>query len=185
MFGGYRRTVVVVASISSLNVKVRLSRQWAANVRQRVIGQPSQAIVVRFPRIHLVTRRVRITICAAGEIAPVIPRRQQRATRALRNVSLPLRTSRGIGVQLQRCGKRETIIGRANVIDVASITASAVLRINIVNYPIEGGRFAPAHVAPVTTVVGKHAFEVTNISNTGSVEGGAGKGVGPGDAAIG
>src|SRR4030095_9721220 len=142
MLGGDRRTVVVVASISSLNVKVRLSRQWAANIRESVVRQPTRSIIVGLARIHLVTRRIRITIDAVREIASVIPHRQERATRALRKVSLPLRTSCGIGVQLHRCAKGSTIIGRANVIDVASITASAVLGINVVNYPIEGGRFA-------------------------------------------
>src|SRR4029453_9043092 len=146
MLGGYRRSVVVVASISALNERVRLSRQWAANIRESVVRQPTRSIIVGLARIHLVKRRIRITIDAVREIAPVIPHRQKRATRALRYVSLPLRTSCGIGVQLHRGAKGSTIIGRANVIDVASITASAVLRINVVNYPIEGGRLAPAHV---------------------------------------
>jgi hypothetical protein len=54
-----------------------------------------------------------------------------------------------------------------------------------VNYPIEGGRFAPAHVAPVATVIWKHNLEVADGANTGSIEGGAGKRVCKGGATIG
>src|SRR5215472_9978880 len=98
MLGGYRRTVVVVASISSLNVKVRLSRQWAANIRESVVRQPTRSIIVGFARIHLVTRCIRVTVGTGGKIASVIPHRQERATRALGKVRLPLRASRSIRV---------------------------------------------------------------------------------------
>ena len=177
MLGGDRRAVVVVASISTLNIKVRLSWERAANVRESVVRQPTRAIIVGLARVHLVTRRIRITI-------DTVRRNHARHTispggchRAHRKVSLPLWTGRGIGVQLQRRSKGNTIIGGANVIDVASITASAMLGIDVVNYPIEGGRLTPAHVPPIATVVWKHKFEVADSANTRSVEGGAGIGV--------
>src|SRR5438874_11676354 len=50
---------------------------------------------------------------------------------------------------------------------------------------VECRRLAPAHVPPVTAVIGKHAFEVADIGNARSVEGGAGVGVSPGVTAIG
>src|SRR4029077_9243253 len=98
MLSGDRSAIIVVARISALDVPVRLRWQRADYVRERIVRQPRRAIVVGLARKHLVARRGRVTIKAAGvgADARVIPRRQQGATRADRQVRLPLRTVRAI-----------------------------------------------------------------------------------------
>jgi hypothetical protein len=76
-----------------------------------------------------------------------------------------LRTGRGIGVQLEGRGKGHTAVGRADVIDVARVSASAVLGINQVNDVVQGSRLAPAFVPPVAAAIAKHAGKVTNSRN--------------------
>ena len=73
---------------------------------------------------HPIAGRIRVTIDAVRELAPVIPHSQEAVTAANRKIRLPLRTGRGIGVQLERCAKSETTVGRANVKDVAGVAAS-------------------------------------------------------------
>ena len=60
-----------------------------------------------------------------------------------RKVGLPLRTGRGIGVQLEWRAKGHTAVGGADVIDVARVGAGAVLGIDQVNNAVVGGRFDP------------------------------------------
>src|SRR4030095_11322007 len=125
------------------------------------IRQPCRAIVVGLARKHLVARRGWVTIAAVsvGAHARVIPRSQKRPRRADRQVSLPLRTSRGIGVQLQRRGKGESTIGGTNVIDVAGITSCAVLGIDQMYHAVVGSWLSPALVPPVALVGAKHTGE--------------------------
>src|SRR6266478_1327683 len=103
MLGGDRSAVVVVARIGPLDVRVGLRRQRTHYVRERIIRQPRRAIVVGLARKHLVTRRGWATISAVGVGAHprVIPRWKEGASRADRQVGLPLRTVRGIAVQLE------------------------------------------------------------------------------------
>src|SRR5207245_1439761 len=100
-------------------------------VRERIIRQPRRAIVVGLARKHLVARRGWATISAVGVGAHprVIPRCKEGASRADRQVRLPLRTVRGIAIQLEWRAKGHTAVGGANVIDVARVTASAMLGI--------------------------------------------------------
>ena len=84
-----------------------------------------------------------------ANLAPVIPRREEGAGRADRDVRLPLRTGRGIAVQLERRAKGHTTVGGADIIDVARISAGAVLGIDQVNHVVVGGRLTPALVSPV------------------------------------
>ena len=74
----------------------------------------------------------------------VIPRREEGAASADRDVRLPLRTGRGIAVQLERRAKGHTAIGGADVIDVASVTAAPCCGIDPVNHVVEGRRLTPA-----------------------------------------
>ena len=63
------------------------------------VGEPSRAVVGGLTCPHLVARNARVTSGAGGATARVIPHREDSATRADRDVRLPLRTGRGIGVQ--------------------------------------------------------------------------------------
>src|SRR6185437_11489200 len=108
MLAGYRRAVVVVTCIGRLDPRIRLRWQRSYHVREHVVRQPACAIVVGLARKHPVTRSVWIACNAVGALARVIPRRQEGAGWTDREVSLPLRTKRGIGVQLQRSAKGHT-----------------------------------------------------------------------------
>src|SRR6185312_7668905 len=101
--------------------------------------------------------------CATGTLSRVIPYRKNSATGANRNVRLPLRTGRGIGVQLERRTERNTAVSGADIINVASICAGAVLRIHQVNNAVQGGRFTPTLMSPETTRIRKHAGEVAVV----------------------
>src|SRR5205823_3311253 len=161
--------------------------QRAGHVRQRIVRQPTRAVVVGFARIHLVTRRGRVPILAVGvgAVPRVIPRRQESATRADRQVRLPVRTGRGVGVELQRRAKGHTAVGGANVIDVGRVAASAVLVIDQMNKIVDRSRLTPALVPPVAAVSGKHLGKVANSRNARSGEGCASIGVTPRATAIG
>ena len=168
MLGGYPGAVVVVACIRRLDRRVRLSRERTNHVREHVVRQPTYAVVVGLPRPHSVARAARVAIGAVGisAFAGVIPRREEGARWADRKVGLPIRTIGGIGVQLHRRAKGHTAVGGANVIDVSRITAGAVLVIDQVNDVVEGRRFAPALMPPVTAVSAKDTGEVANTCNT-------------------
>jgi hypothetical protein len=155
-------------------------------VRERVIRQPRRAVIVGLARPHPVARDSWVTTRAAGALARIIPRRKESAGRTNRQIRLPLRTCRGIGVQLQRRAKGHTTVGRTDVINVAWVSAGAVLGIDQVNNIVECCRLTPALVPPVAAAVRKHAGEVTYSCNARSGEGsGARVSVSPGVAAVG
>src|SRR4029077_4234740 len=81
--------------------------------------------------------------------------------------------------------KGNAAVARANVIDVAGVTASAVLGVDQVNNVVKCRRFTPTLVAPVAGVVGKHAGEVSLGGNARSGKARAGVGVRPSVASIG
>src|SRR5437870_1862842 len=184
MLGDDRSAVIVVARIGPLDVEVGLRRQRTDYVRQRIISQPCQAVVVGLARPHPVTGNARVTISAVGALARVIPRRQEGAGRADRKVGLPLRTGGGISVQLERRAKGDTAVGGADVIDVARVTAGAVLGIDQVNYVVEGRRLTPALVPPVAAVIGRHAGKIPDSCHARSGKAGTDVGIGPGGAAV-
>jgi hypothetical protein len=168
VIGGYRGAVVVVARIGRLDAVIRLCRERGDNVRECIVRQPRRAVIGGFARPHPVTGNGRVAPGAASTLARVIPRRQEAAARADREVRLPLRTDRGIGVQFERRGKGHTAVGRADVINVARVSASAVLGIGQVNDVVQGSRLTPALVPPVAAAIGKYASEVTNSGNARS-----------------
>src|SRR5947209_16247179 len=179
MLGDDRSAVIVVARIGPLDVEVGLRRQRTNYVRQRIVSQPCHAVVVGLARPHPVTGNARVSISAVGALARVIPRRQESTGITDRNVGLPLRTGRGIAVQLERRAEGHPAIGGANVVNVAGIAARPVLGIDQVNDIVEGSRLTPTLVPPVAAVIGKHAGEVTDSCHARSREAGAGVGVGP------
>jgi hypothetical protein len=162
VLGGYSGTIIVVARIRRLDAVIRLRRERGDNVRECIVRQPRRAVIVGLARPHPVAGNTWAATSATGALARVIPRRQEAAGRADREVRLPLRTDRGIGVQLQRRGKGHTTVGRANVIDVARVSASAVLGIDQVNDVVQGSRLTPPFVPPVAAAVAKHASKVTH-----------------------
>ena len=186
MLGRCRGTVVVVPRIARYDERVRLRRQWTDYVREHVVSQPGNPVVGRLAPPHPVAGNGRVTLLAAGALACVIPGGEEGATRADRKIGLPLRTGSSIGVQLERRTEGHATVCGANIIDVAGVGAGAVLRIDLVNDVIEGGRLTPAHVSPVTR---EHGGEVA-VAGTGGIiagprEVGASVGVGPSDATVG
>src|SRR4029077_5353542 len=135
MLSGDRSAIVVVARIGALDVPDRLRWQRADYVRERIVRQPRRPVVVGVSRKLLVTRRGWATINAVGVGAHtrVIPRRQQGATRADRQVRLPVRTVGGMRVQFDRGTKGHPAVGGTDIINVGRVTASAVLVVNQVN----------------------------------------------------
>ena len=167
MLGGYRGAIIVVARIGRLDARIGLRRKRGNNVRKCIVRQPRRAVIAGFARPHSVTGNGRVAPGAASTLARVIPCRQEAAGRAHREVRLPLRTNRGIGVQLERRGKGHPAVGRADVIDVAGVSASAVLGIDQVNDVVQGSRLTPAFVPPVAAAIAKHAGKVTNSRTPG------------------
>src|SRR5205809_1062224 len=157
MLGEYRRAVVIVAHIAVYDPWVELRRQGGDYIREHVVRQPTQAVVVGLARPHPVTRRVGTWRTATPGLSRVIPHRKQRPSRADRKVRLPLGTGSCVGVQLERRAEVDAAIGGADVKDIAGIGASAVLGIDVAHYVVEGGRLTPAHVPPVCT---EHGGEV-------------------------
>src|SRR5437667_7120240 len=164
MLGKNGRPIVVIARVARHNKRIALSWQWCDHIAEGHIGEPGCAIVSRLARPHPVAGDARVTLGATGALAPVIPHGENGATRANRNVRLPLRTGRGIAVQLERRTKGYTAISGADIIDVASICAGAVLRIHQVNNAVQGGRFTPTLVSPETTLISKHAGEIRVVA---------------------
>src|SRR2546430_9115299 len=91
--------VVVVARIAPYDAGVRLAGEWSDYVRERIVRQPRDTVIVRFAPPHPVTRNGRVPLGAAGTLARVIPHREDSPTRTDREVRLPLRTGSAIGVQ--------------------------------------------------------------------------------------
>ena len=176
--------IVIITCIGRLNTRVRLCWQRANHIRERLVRQPTRAIVGGPARPHPVTGNGGTTASAAGTLACVIPDGEDSATGADRKVRLPLRPRRGVCVQLQRCAKGLPAIGRTDIIDVARVATGAVLGINIVHHAVVGARFAPALMSPVTTAVGKHAGEISHGRNARTRKAGTGVGIAPGVAAV-
>src|SRR5438094_5196478 len=163
MLSGYRRAVVVVTCVGRLDSRVRLRRKRTNYIRERVVRQPARAVIVGLARPHPVTGTGRVTILAVGVggLARVIPRCKKGASRADREVRLPLGTSTAVGVQHERRAKGYTTVGGADIEDVAGVAASAVLCIDQVNKIVDRGRLTPALVPPVAAVSAKYPGEVT------------------------
>src|ERR1700757_2316493 len=185
MLARNRGAVVVVTCIGRLDPRIRLRWQRRDHVREHVVRQPASAVVVRLARKHPVTRSVWIASNAVGALARVIPCRQESAGRAYREIGLPLRTRRGIGVQLQRRAKGHTTVRRTDVIDVARITGGPLLGINQVNEIVDRSRLTPAFMPPVAAEIVEHTGKVADSCYARSREGCAGIGVGPRAAAVG
>src|SRR5207244_3920628 len=185
VLGVYRGAVVVVARIAPYDAGVRLAGEWSDYVREHIVRQPRDTVIVRFAPPDPVARNRRVTFLAAGALARVIPHREDGATRADRKVGLPLRTGSGIGVQLERRTEGHAAVCGADIIDVAGVVAGAVLSIDVVNHVVDGARLTPAHVSPVT---GEYGGEVAVVAASATIAGprevGAGVGVGPSGAAI-
>ena len=93
------RGVVVVARIFRYDAWVRLAGKGAHYVAERHVGEPSNTVVGGLAPPHLVARNGRVALLAVGTPARVIPHRKDSATRADRDVRLPLRAGSAIGVQ--------------------------------------------------------------------------------------
>ncbi len=164
--------------------------QRADYVREGIVRQPGDAVVVGPARIHPVTRAV--GACYASRCTPaitlVIPDREDRATGADRKVGLPLRLGWvGVAVQLEWGTESHPAIGRADVEHVSRVAVAGVARgINVVNDTVVGGRLARALVSPVIgSGLQYMAGEVAATATARAAEGGAGVGVGPGVTAVG
>ena len=86
-----RTGIVIIACIGRLNTRVGLRRQRANQIRERLVRQPTHAVVGGPARPHSVTGNGGITTSAAGTLARVIPYGENSATGADRQVRLPLR----------------------------------------------------------------------------------------------
>ena len=64
----------------------------------------------------------------------------------------------GVGVQLDRRAPGQPGVGRADVVDVAQVTARTVLGVVEADDVAVGGGLAPAHVPPVVSA--EHTDEV-------------------------
>ena len=185
MLGGYRRPIVIVASVRRLDARIRLPRQRRDYIGERIIRQPTHAVIVGLARPHPVAWNSRATTGTTGALARVIPCRQERAGGADRQVRLPLRTRPAVGVQLQRSTKGYAAIGGANIINVARVAAGAVLGIDQVNRIVISSRLTPALVSPEAAAIRKHARKVADRCNARPGESaGASIGVAPSVTAI-
>src|SRR5438105_5340629 len=184
--GEDRSAIVVIAYVAPYDERIALRWQRTDYVRERIVRQPAQAVVGGLARPHPVTRRGWVTILAVavGALPRVIPCREEGAGWADRKVRLPLRPGSGISVQLKRGTECNAAVARANVIDVARITASAVLGIDQVNNVVKCCRFTPAFVPPVAAVSGKYPGKVTRRTHARAREGCARIGVTPTGTAI-
>ena len=141
-----------------------MRRQWTDYVRERIISQPGRAVVVRLAREHLVARSSSAGRVAISAGTRVVPHGEDGASRAYRQVGLPLGGGTGIGVQLQWRAKVHTIVCGADVVHVSVVgsttagSSPSALSIDVVNDVVVGARFTPAHVAPVSGV--EHGGEI-------------------------
>src|SRR5215216_282830 len=136
--------------------------------------------------MHLVARRVGTARLTTGRYSRclVIPRGEESASFADREVRLPLRLGRiGVGVQQERRTKGHPAISGADVVDVARV-GTVGSGIDIANYLIQSGRLPPAHVPPVSRTA-VHTGEVARITAVRADESRPGVGVRPSVAAVG
>src|SRR5436189_4266496 len=135
MLGGYRRAVVVVAHVLRYDERVLLQRQGAGYVRERIVRQPSQTIVVGLTRVHLVAK-----IGGTGRLATrrrprclVVPGGEERARITNRKVRLPLRLGCiGVAVQLEWRAEGHAHVCGTDVENVARVSTAAVGSIVVV-----------------------------------------------------
>src|SRR5215211_8479449 len=88
-----------------------------------------------------------------------------------------------VAVQLKRCAKGHTAIGRADVENVAGIAPGSVASINVIHYAVLGRRLSPALMPPVSRTI-VHSCEIPRRATTGSWKDWAGVRVGPSRAAV-
>ena len=190
MLGSQRGGVVVVVHIRRYDARVGLRRKRADYIREGIVRQPRDTVVVGPARIHPVTRAVAASYasrCSAA-ITLVVPDRKEGTTRADRKTWHPLRLGRvGVTIQLEWGTEGHPAISGADIEDVAGIAGAGVARgIDVVNDMVIGGRFAPAHVSPVTGHGARiHTAEVAHRTAASADERGTGIGIGPGITAIG
>ena len=155
--------IVIVPRIHRLYARIRLKRQRRNYVREAVVIQPGRTVIGGSARPHPVTRRTRTGRLTTSRcpFALVIPHREKAAGRAHRNVRLPLGFGRiGIAIELERGAKGLTLVCRADVKNITRIPGRCIARVvDIVNYAIESGRFAPTFVSPIS-VTGVHRGEI-------------------------
>src|SRR5947208_12417593 len=126
---------------------VRLAGQRTHYVAKGHVRQPSGTVVEGFAPPHPVAGNARVTLLATSTLARVIPHRKEGATRADRDIGLPLRPGSAIGVQLQWRAKGLPLIGGTDVEDVARVAVAGVTGgIDVVNYAVSRGRLNPAGV---------------------------------------
>jgi hypothetical protein len=142
MLGRHRGGVVVVAQIRRYDARFGLPRQRADYVREGIVRQPGDAVVVRPARIHPITRAVTASYASRrpAAITLVVPDGKEGATGANRKTRLPLRLGRiGIAVELEGGTKGHPAIGGTDVEDIARVAVAGVARgINIVNDMVIG-----------------------------------------------
>ena len=188
MLGEYRRAVVVVARVERLDTGIGLQRQRTGYIRGRFVSPPGRAVIGRLPGMHLITKGGGTGGLATGRCPRclVIPRGEESASFADREVGLPLRLGGiSVSVQLERRTEGHAAVGGADVKDVAGVTVTGVAGgIDEGNDMVKGGRLTPALVSPVSGA-GVHGGEEARCAASGARELRAGVGVGPGNAAIG
>src|SRR5205814_1531845 len=96
---------VTTGELLKWKVILALPRQRRDYVRERIVRQPSHTVVVGLARPHLVAGNGRVAGSAGSAFTRVIPRREEAAAWADREVRLPLWAGGGITVQLERRGK--------------------------------------------------------------------------------
>src|SRR5580765_3593681 len=153
MLAGQRRGVIVVAHIIADDPWVGLSRQRTDHVREGIVRQPGEAVVIGPARIHPVTRAVAASYASrcSPAITLVVPDGKEGATGAHRKTRLPLRLGRVcITVELEGGTKGHPAISGTDVEDIPRVAVATVAgRVNVVNNAVISGWLTPAHVPPV------------------------------------
>src|SRR5437016_9453472 len=185
MIPGYRGAVVGVALIGRLDRSITLSGKRADYIAERHVGEPGNTVVGGLAREHLVARDGRVAHRTGGGPALVIPHGKQSASVADRKIRLPLSTGSSIRIQFKWRAKGHPLVGGADIFDVTRIRAGAVLRIDIANYAVVGGRLTPTHVTPGVGAIHADKIRIGGaISTARGCEVSAGDGVGPSIATV-
>ena len=188
VLGEYRRAVVVVARVERLDTGIALQRQRTGYIRGRFVSPPGRTVIGGLAGMHLVAEGGGTAGLATGRCSRrlVIPRGEESASFADREVGLPLRLGGlSVSVQLERRAEGHAAVGGANVKDVAWIAVTGVAGgINVANDVVEGGRLTPALVSPVSGAA-VHAGEKAGCGAAGARESRAGVGIGPSVTTIG
>src|SRR5258707_14959532 len=94
----HRGGVVVVACVGAVNAEVDLVRKRTNYVRERLIRQPTHAVVRGLASPLSITRHSWVALCAELGLALVVPRGKEAAICGNRQAGLPLGAGSGIGV---------------------------------------------------------------------------------------